>query len=123
MRITKHRQEILDTLKKHHGTLSASDVHKELPHINLVTIYRNLDAFAEAGTIKKLHLDSNEALYEFQKHPHHHAVCTDCDTVTHFVVDEKKLASALNIPNFDIRDIEIIVKGKCVHKHAMRKYA
>ncbi len=118
MRITKHRKEILDILTHCHGALSASEVHKELPHINLVTIYRNLDAFAEVGTIKKLYLDSNEALYEFQKHPHHHAVCTDCDNVTHFAIDEKKLSQALNLPNFDIRDIEIVVRGKCVHKHS-----
>lgn len=117
MRITKHRQEILDILTHHHGALSAGEVHKKLPHINLVTIYRNLDAFAEAGAIKKLHLDSNEALYEFQKHPHHHAVCTDCEHVTHFAINEKKLEKALNIPNFNIKDVEIIVRGKCEHKH------
>jgi len=117
MRLTKHRQEILNTLTHCHGALSAGDVHAKLPHINLVTIYRNLDAFADAGTIKKLHLDSSEALYEFQKHAHHHAVCTDCDTVTHFEVDEKKLKAALSLPNFEMSEVEIVVRGKCNHKH------
>jgi Fur family transcriptional regulator, peroxide stress response regulator len=117
MRLTKHRQEILDTLTHYHGALSAREVHEQLPHINLVTIYRNLDAFAEAGTIRKLHLDSNEALYEFQKHPHYHAVCTDCDTITHFEVDEKKLKAALSLPNFEMSEVEIVVRGTCNHKH------
>lgn len=117
MRMTKHRQQILDALTKKNTALSANEIHKKLPHINLVTIYRNLDAFVEAGTIKKLHLDTNEALYEFQKHPHHHALCTDCDNITHFNIDEKKLTSALKIPDFNIKDIEIIVRGECMHKH------
>ena len=116
-KLTKHRQEILDILTHYHGALSASEVHRQLPHINLVTIYRNLDAFVEIGKIKKLHLDSNEALYEFQKQPHHHAVCSGCEKVTHFAINEKKLSSVLNIPDFDIRDVEIIVRGKCIHKH------
>lgn len=117
LNMTKHRQEILDVLTHCHGALSANVVHKKLPHINLVTIYRNLDAFAEIGIIKKLYLDSNEALYEYQKYPHHHAICINCDTVTHFAIDEKKLEKALNIPNFDIKDVEIVVRGKCVRKH------
>ena len=53
MRITKHRQEILDTLDKSENTLSASDIHALLPHINLVTIYRNLEKFVSEGLIKK----------------------------------------------------------------------
>lgn len=118
LKMTKYRKEIMDVLTNCPRALSANEIHKKLPHINLVTIYRNLDAFSEGGTIKKLYLDSNEALYEFQKHPHHHAICTDCDNVTHFAIDENKLMKVFSLSNFDIRDIEVVVRGKCVHKHA-----
>lgn len=117
MRLTKHRQEILDTLAACHGALSARELHDKLPHINLVTIYRNLESFAEANMIKKLHLDSNEAVFEYQSEPHHHAVCTNCDNVVHFTVDETKLAKALHIKGFAIDDVEIVVRGTCKHKH------
>jgi len=115
MRITKHRQEILDTLSAADGTLSVAAIHTALPHINLVTIYRNVEAFTEAGTIKKLHIGGNEAVYELQAVPHHHAICTDCDRVMHFTADPKKLKRALGLQGFDINDIDIIVRGHC-HK-------
>ena len=47
IRLTEKRQRILDILKENHGTLSASDIHGELPDVDLVTIYRNLDLFTK----------------------------------------------------------------------------
>jgi Fe2+ or Zn2+ uptake regulation protein len=117
MRLTKHRQEILDTLTHYHGALSAREIHARLPHINLVTIYRNLEAFVEADMIKKLLLDSSEARYEFQKHRHHHAICDDCHEVQHIHINETKLKDALGLTNFSINDIDIIVRGKCQNEH------
>jgi Fe2+ or Zn2+ uptake regulation protein len=116
MRLTKHRKEIIETLKKSHGTLSAQDIHKLLPAIDQVTIYRNLDLFVEAGTIKKLHLDGNEAKYEYQAHPHHHAICNECDRIIHFNAEGEKLKEILNIPDFDIASIDLVVRGKCNHE-------
>ena len=43
---------MLEVLKKHHGTLSAADIHSKLPEIDLVTIYRNLDLFVKEKMIK-----------------------------------------------------------------------
>lgn len=116
MRITKHRQEILDTLDKSENTLSASDIHALLPHINLVTIYRNLEKFVSEGLIKKLHLDNQEALYENQSNPHHHAICNDCEQVIHFSLKDKKIINNIQIPNFTIQNIDIIVRGTCSSK-------
>ncbi len=115
MRLTKHRKEIIATLKKSHGTLSASDIHKRLPTIDQVTIYRNLDLFVAEGIIKKLHLDGNEAQYEYQDHPHHHAICSACDRVIHFSAESDRLKEALNIPDFDITSIDLLVRGNCHH--------
>lgn len=114
MKMTKHRKEIVATLKKIHGTLSASDIHKLLPDIDQVTIYRNLDLFVEVGIIKKLHIGGNEAKYEYQAHPHHHAICNDCDRIIHFNASDETLKQALNIPDFDIKSIDIVVRGNCL---------
>lgn len=115
MRLTKHRKEIIDMLKKTHGTLSAQDMHKLLPAIDIVTIYRNLDLFVTEGTIKKLHLDGNEAKYEYQAHPHHHAICNDCDRMIHFTIADATLKQQLNIPDFDITSVDLVVRGNCHH--------
>lgn len=113
MRLTKKREELLDVLKHHHGALSATALHEKLPHIDLVTIYRNLELFTEEKLIKRLHLHGNEAVYEYQSHPHHHAVCSDCDTVLHFDVSEEILRKLVTLKNFDVESVELVVTGRC----------
>ena len=115
MRLTKHRQVILDTLKSQHETLSASQLHALLPDIDKVTIYRSLELFVSEGLIKKLNLGGAEATFEYQSHPHHHAVCTNCDQVVHFTIPDQVIEKYLNLPNFVINDIEVVVHGTCAH--------
>jgi len=117
MRLTKHRTAVLNLLTTSEEALSAQQIHAALPHMNLVTIYRNLDNFVKAGTIKKLNLPGGEAAYEHQNHHHHHAVCDECHTVQHIEIDEKKLKEALKLTGFDIGDVDIVVRGKCHKKH------
>ncbi len=117
MRQTKHRTAILEALKASEEALSAQQIHALLPHINLVTVYRNLENFVTLGTIKKFNLDGNEAVFEHQSHQHHHAICDDCHDVQHIHIDEKKLKEALRLTNFAINDIDIIVRGTCQKGH------
>lgn len=117
MRITKHRQEILDILDHQEDALSASDIHTKLPHINLATIYRNLESFVEAGTVTKVNFGNNEALYEIQDEPHHHAICDECNKVIHFTVNDKELIKEFSLPDFDIKNIEVTLRGTCTKKH------
>jgi Fe2+ or Zn2+ uptake regulation protein len=116
IRLTEKRKKILDVLKKHHGVFSAADLHKKIPEIDLVTIYRNLDLFTKEKMIKKVHLKDDEIQYEFQEEPHHHAVCDDCQRVIHFHLDDKKIKKLLKIKDFDIEEVEMIVKGRCKGK-------
>jgi len=117
MKMTKHRKAILTHLTNEKTALSAQALHEALPDINLVTIYRNLEAFAASGVIKKLCLSSTEAVYEFQNHPHHHVICGTCQKIEHVAVDETKLKDALGIKNFELQNIDIVVHGKCRHTH------
>jgi Fe2+ or Zn2+ uptake regulation protein len=117
MRLTKHRQEILTLLENSQGALSAAAVHGFLPHINLVTIYRGLDYFVKNEVVKKLYLGEEEAQFEIQHEPHHHAICNDCHKVVHFTVDEAKLKKVLALSNFSIKDLELTVRGTCNNNH------
>lgn len=115
IKLTRKRQQILDVLKAQHGTLSANDIHKKLPTIDLVTIYRNLDLFVKENLVKQFHLGSNEAVYEYQDEPHHHAVCTECERVIHFKAPDEKIKKLLGIEDFKVDEIEVTVKGRCRH--------
>lgn len=113
IRITKKRKKILELLKKSKGILSANDIHKKIPEIDLVTVYRNLDLFVKEGLITKVQLDTGESKYEYQKEPHHHALCTECKKIIHFSVPNKKIEDLLGLKDFEIRDISLLVKGRC----------
>lgn len=115
IRLTKKRQQILSVLQSSEEALSASGIHEALPDIDLVTIYRNLDLFTEEGLVKRLQF-SDEALYEYQATPHHHAICDDCQKMIHFAVPEKELKKLIQLKGFTIEDIDITVKGKCAHE-------
>jgi len=116
LRITQKRQQILDVLKSHHGTLSAADIHKHLPEIDLATVYRNLDLFVKEKLIKQIHLGTEESQYEYQNIPHHHAVCVDCEKVIHFTAPDKKIKKLLGLEDFQVDEIEVTVRGICSHE-------
>lgn len=114
-RYSKKREEILTRLKSEHGALSAAEIHSKLPAIDLTTIYRNLDRFVAEGKVKRLSLHGNEALYEYQTKPHHHAVCTECERVIHFTAPDDELKALLGVKDFQVDEIEVTVRGICKH--------
>ena len=110
-RLTKKRQAILDTLKEKRAALSAAEVHALVPDMDLTTVYRNLEYFTKEKTIKKLQLGTQEARFEYQHEPHHHAVCGQCEKVIHFTAPDKKIIKLLGLENFDIEELEVTVRG------------
>ena len=115
-RNSKKRDEIKAILVAQHGALSATALASRLPHLDLSTIYRNLDIFVSDGEVQKLNLDGGEALYEFQPRPHHHAVCNDCNRIIHFTAPDEKIKKLLGLPDFDITNLAVTVRGNCHHK-------
>jgi Fe2+ or Zn2+ uptake regulation protein len=116
LRLTKKRQAILEVLKTSKEALSAAEVHAALPDIDLATVYRNLEYFTAEKLIKKLQLGSQEARFEYQHEPHHHAVCTECERVIHFTAPDEKIKKLLGIDEFQVDELEVTVRGVCNHK-------
>lgn len=114
-RRSKKRDQILALLQREHGALSASEIHTQLPALDLATIYRNLDLFVSDGVVKKLLFHGKEALYEYPERPHHHAVCTECERVIHFTAPDEKIRKLLGIEDFRVDAIEVTVRGICKH--------
>jgi len=114
-RHSKKRELIRGVLESSHAALSASEIHAQLREVDLVTIYRNLELFVGEGTVKKLHLGGTEALYEFERHPHHHAVCTDCSKIIHFTAPDSKIKELLGLTDFNVEELELTVRGTCKH--------
>ncbi len=90
LRRTKQREVILRVLRttNSHPTVDRiyDEVRKEIPHISLGTVYRNLRLLQEGGKI--LEIDLSGAFSRFDGNPenHYHFRCEKCGRV--FDVDE-----------------------------------
>ncbi|MDQ4058213.1 MAG: transcriptional repressor [Actinomycetota bacterium] len=93
-RSTKQRAAIKEALEAAAGFRSAQELHDDLKaegrRVGLTTVYRNLQALAQAGEVDMLRANDGEVIYrrcESGEH-HHHLVCTECGTSVEVASDE-----------------------------------
>jgi len=84
-RMTRQRRVIIEELR-HLDTHPTADelyglVKRRVPHVSLGTIYRNLDALAEAGVIRKLEMSGMQKRFDGNLEEHHHVRCISCGRV------------------------------------------
>ncbi|GAA3212249.1 transcriptional repressor [Dactylosporangium siamense] len=81
---TRQRREVLDLLAATDEFISAKQVHTRLRErgstIGLTTVYRTVQALAEAGEVDTLRLGTGEQHYRRCRddHHHHHLTCRHC---------------------------------------------
>lgn len=85
VRRTRQREAILEVLR---GTTSHptadwvyQEVRKEMPHVSLGTIYRNLRTLSEHGEIQELAYGSNHSRFDANPQSHYHFICESCGSV------------------------------------------
>jgi Fur family ferric uptake transcriptional regulator len=83
VRSTRQRAAISALLESLDDFRSAQELHDELrargENIGLTTVYRTLQAMADAGLVDTLRADTGESVYRLcSEHHHHHLVCRDC---------------------------------------------
>jgi Fur family ferric uptake transcriptional regulator len=83
LRPTRQRRAITDALAGATDFQSAQDIHDALRHagekVGLATVYRTLQAMAEAGEVDVLQGPGGEASYRrCSTDHHHHLVCRSC---------------------------------------------
>ncbi|MFT4298048.1 MAG: Fur family transcriptional regulator [Aeromicrobium sp.] len=82
-RNTRQRRAVAAILEDLDGFASAQEIHDLLRHrgesVGLSTVYRNLQALADAAEIDALRNDDGEVLYrQCSTGHHHHLVCRSC---------------------------------------------
>ncbi len=82
-RPTRQQQAVADLLSQTEDFAPAQEVHARLPDpgesVGLATVYRTLQALAEAGEVDVLRTDEGEAVYRAcEPGHHHHLVCRRC---------------------------------------------
>jgi Fur family ferric uptake transcriptional regulator len=84
LRSTRQRTAVAEVLDDLDAFRSAQQIHAELAArgeaVGLTTVYRTLQALAEAGEVDSLLLDDGEAVYRRCRGAthHHHLVCRSC---------------------------------------------
>lgn len=81
LRRTEPREALLSVLSAEHGPFSAEELHERVSRkkVDLVTVYRCLTAFEEAGVLRRCDLGDQVARYELDLgHHHHHVTCQKC---------------------------------------------
>ena len=82
-RPTRQRRAIAETLNTFEDFRSAQDIHALLSErghqVGLSTVYRTLQALADAGEIDALRTETGESIYRrCSATHHHHLVCRSC---------------------------------------------
>jgi Fur family ferric uptake transcriptional regulator len=93
LKATPIRLAMMDLFSRQHALLSVEEVHLGLNKsgANLVTIYRSVKSFEEAGILISTELGDGVVRYEFRPglselnaHHHHHVVCRVCKKIESF---------------------------------------
>jgi Fur family ferric uptake transcriptional regulator len=121
VRSTRQRSAIAELLSGSDEFRSAQDLHDQLKasgqSIGLTTVYRNLQALADAGQVDVLRTDSGESVYRHcsSGHHHHHLVCRQCGTTVEVQADtvEQWAAEVANAHGFSDISHTVEVFGLC----------
>lgn len=118
---SKKRDAILETIRSTTEHPSAEWIYArlkpEFPDLSLGTVYRNLAAFLEDGTIISVGNVNGQERYDGNTHEHAHFVCSGCGGV--YDVDAPGEQSARREIEgrygFSVTRYDQIFHGRCAH--------
>jgi Fe2+ or Zn2+ uptake regulation protein len=87
LKATDGRLKLLALLEKAKTPLSIKEIWQGLGrHVDLATIYRNLEILKSAGLVRQVEFQHDKAYFELiDNHDHHHIVCQNCGRIEDFV--------------------------------------
>ena len=117
-RLTPQRTLVWDVLRLNGAHLDADEicrrVQAQFPHVNISTVYRNLELLVELGLVRETRLGPNRRFFEVEEEvPHHHLVCEGCGAVTH-LHDEDLAGLPVQLREdwgFSLREVSLF--GRC----------
>ncbi len=118
-RRTKQRKIILDFLDKNRFHPTADDIYdevrKELPHISLSTVYRNLDFLHREGLIKVIDAGGGRRRFDYNTDDHLHIRCVECGRVEDIELDlsDDIAEECFGKTDFEILGYDIDIYGLC----------
>ncbi len=117
-KVTHARVKLLERLEQATKPMSAQELHTELANakMDLATVYRSLNKFADVGLISRIKLGDEFDRFEFVKHHHHHhIVCNSCGKVREIELCNLDELSQDIAQKTGFRNIEhhVVFRGDC----------
>ena len=82
LRLTRNRENLVEVLARAEQPLSADELRQKagVAETDLVTVYRNLEAFQSAGILQRIPLENGSQLFELTDldDHYHHLICRQC---------------------------------------------
>jgi len=118
MRYSRQRELVLDAVRSSSHP-SAEEVYQSIKdrgeEVSIATVYRNLSALAENGTILRLTVPGSSDRFDIAEVDHGHMVCTCCGKVSDVKLEglEDFLASRTADSGCRITEHEIVLRVLC----------
>ena len=121
LKLTPHRQLILDTFLENEGHRSVEDIYRVVraqdPRIGYTTVYRTMKLLADCGLAREIDLADGITRYEhLYNHEHHdHMICMQCGSSIEFYNEEIEAIqdAASEQLGFKVTDHRLQIYGLC----------
>lgn len=102
------------TLNECHPTVDEiyKELHDSLSTLSKTTVYNTLKVLVDAGIVRVIDIDENEARYDINTHDHGHFMCNSCRKIYDFPVD-MSLVQPPALANFEVSDKNVYFRGVC----------
>jgi Fur family ferric uptake transcriptional regulator len=90
LKVTPHRELILETFVNHEGHRSVEDIYRTVreqdPRVGYTTVYRTMKLLLDCGLAREIDLADGITRYEhlFNHEHHDHMICMECGTSIEF---------------------------------------
>jgi Fur family ferric uptake transcriptional regulator len=121
LKITPHRELILDIFLGQEGHRSVEDIYRSVkqqdPRVGYTTVYRTMKLLAECGLAREIDLADGITRYEhlFNHEHHDHMICMECGTSIEFFNSEIEAIqdAASRQLGFKVVDHKLQIYGLC----------
>lgn len=114
--LSHQRLKVLEYLTQNtcHPTVDRiyTDLQKEISTLSKTTVYNTLRVLVEAGLVRTVTIEDNEARYDIECKNHGHFKCDSCGEIFDFHIDMDTLNS-YDLEGFSINDKKVYFKGVC----------
>lgn len=114
--LSHQRLKVLEFLTKNYNHPTADQIYSvlrdDIPTLSKATVYNTLNSLTDAGIIRVINIDDNEAHYDINIGNHGHFRCERCKKIYDFDIDINSLETQ-GLEDFQINERDVYFKGIC----------